>query len=327
MSRGKKGIIHFMDFSWHKISNPFFVLAPMEGATDTVFRQIVFLCGKPDIYFTEFTNVEGLISKGFEQVTQRLKFTDFETPIIAQLWGINPDNFYESSKMVSKMGFAGIDINMGCPERTVVRHGACSGLIKTPELAKEIIEAVKKGSNGLPISVKTRIGFSTIQTDEWILFLLKQNLDALTVHFRTSREMSLVPAHWEEAIKIVKSKNTIAKNTVLIGNGDVETVAEGKEKAEKYGLDGIMIGRGVFHNPFVFNPKVDYELMPKEEKIKLLLTHLDIFEETWKGEKRKYDPLKRFFKIYIQGFDGAAELREILMQTKSIEEAREVLEN
>lgn len=314
-----------MHFSWQDLPKPLFVLAPMEGGTDTVFRQIVISCGRPDVVFTEFTNVEGLISKGKEEVGKRLLFTQNEHPIIAQIWGITPSAFYEAAKQVSKMGFDGIDINMGCPEKTVVKHGACSALIENPSLAKEIIQEVKRGVPNLPVSVKTRIGFKTIQTDKWISFLLKQNLDALTVHFRTQKEMSNVPAHWEEATKIVNLKNKISKRTILIGNGDVETKEEGLALAKKYGLDGIMIGRGVFHNPYVFDSHINYEAQTKEQRIKLLIKHLTLFEKTWKMP-HKYAPLKRFFKIYISSFDGAADLREKLMLTQNISETRKVLE-
>lgn len=317
-----------MSFVWSNLPKPFFALAPMEGGTDTVFRQIVISCGRPDVVFTEFTNVEGLRSKGKEEVGKRLIFDKKEHPIIAQIWGITPSAFYEAAETVAKMGFDGVDINMGCPEKTVVKHGACSALIENPKLAGEIIKAVKKGLQSagrrIPVSVKTRIGFKTIKTGEWITFLLKQNLDALIVHFRTQKEMSNVPAHWEEAIKISRIRDQESIKTVIIGNGDVETKRGGLALANKYELDGIMIGRGAFHNPYVFNEKINYEKQPKEQRIKLLVKHLDLFENTWK-EKRKYAPLKRFFKIYINGFEGAADLREKLMLTQNIEEARKIL--
>ncbi len=315
-----------MSFAWDKLPKPFFALAPLEGATDTVFRQIVSDCGRPDVFFTEFTNCEGLLSKGGKHVGKSLRFTKKELPLIAQIWGTNPESFFKVSKLLVEMGFDGIDINMGCPERTVVRHGACSALIQNKELAKEIIEATKKGAGNLPVSVKTRIGFKTIATEEWIGFLLQRDLDALTVHFRTQKEMSKVPAHWEEAEKVVKLRNKLSPKTIIIGNGDVLTKKQGVMLAKRYNIDGIMIGRGVFQNPYVFNEKVDYKIMPKEDKIELLRKHLNLFEETWGTEdKRSYPPLKRFFKIYIQGFDGASELRDKIMETSSIEESRKIL--
>jgi tRNA-dihydrouridine synthase len=231
------------------------------------------------------------------------------------------------------MGFDGIDLNMGCPEKNVVAHGCCSALIENPTLAKEMIEATKKGAGDLPVSVKTRIGFKNIKTAEWIGFLLKQDLAALTVHFRTQKEMSLVPAHWEEAEKVIKLRNSFAPKTIILGNGDVLSKKQGKDLAKKYGLDGIMIGRGVFQNPYVFDEKVDYASLPKEERIKLLQKHISIFKDTWgskhplseRGYLKSYPPLKRYFKIYIQGFDGASDLREKLMLTQNLEEAEAVL--
>lgn len=315
-----------MSFSWKKLDKPFFALAPMEGATDTVFRQIIASCGRPDVFFTEFTNCEGILSPGFEKVAVRLKYSEFERPIIAQIWGTNPESFYRVAQKLSEMKFDGIDINMGCPERAVIKHGACSALINNPKLAKEIIDATRSGAGSLPLSVKTRIGFKTIEIDPWIGFLLEQKLDALTVHFRTQKEMSLVPAHWEEAARVVALRNKLSQNTILIGNGDVLTKTHGRKLSKLYGLDGIMIGRGVFHNPYVFNEDIDYENLTKKEKLELLIRHLDLFEKTWGDNNKSYPPLKRFFKIYIQGFEGAGDLREKIMKTNSIKEAREVLQ-
>lgn len=322
-----------MKFSWQSLKKPFFALAPMEGGTDTVFRQIIASCGRPDVMFTEFTNVEGLLSSGRQEVERRLFFENLEKPLIAQIWGKNPDAYYQVSKQLKGDGFDGIDINMGCPERTVVKNGCCSALIENQPLAKEIIEAVRKGSDGLPVSVKTRIGFKTIETERWIGFLLEQNLDALTVHLRTQKEMSNVPAHWEEARKIVKIKKQKGKSTILIGNGDVFNLKQGRELSNKYDLNGIMIGRGAFYNPYVFDEFVDYETQTKEQRIELLKKHLNLFEKTWLEKykvddttyKKLYPPLKRYFKIYISGFEGASDLRVELMQTKSINEVKAVL--
>lgn len=314
-----------MKFSWSNLTKPFFVLAPMEGATDTVFRQIVASCAPPDIYFTEFTNVQGLLSAGNKQVAQRLKYSKKEKPIIAQIWGNNPEYFSKATKEIVKMGFDGIDINMGCPEKNIVKKGSCSGLIRTPLIAKEIIDATRLEAKGLPVSVKTRIGFSEIERT-WIEFLLHQNLDALTLHLRTVKEMSKVPAHWELAKEFVELKDKISPKTVLIGNGDVENVTEGELKAKETGLDGIMIGRGVFHDPYAFSKSKSLHKLSISEKFELLNKHLDLFEKTWKDEK-SFPPLKRYFKIYINGFDGASDLREKLMETSNINGARIVLAN
>ena len=334
---------------WQKLPKPIFMLAPMEDVTDTVFRQILLTTGRPALFFTEFTNVDGMFSKGSEHVTKRLKFTPQEKPLIAQIWGMNPENFYKAAKEIKDMGYDGIDLNMGCPQHDVTSHGACSALIKNHPLATEIIRATQEGSRshssgqagGLPVSVKTRIGFGTIQTEEWIGFLLTHNLPALTIHGRTVKEMSKVPAHWDEIGKAVMLRNqmqkdysssersesrssrqarTIKYKTLIIGNGDVMSIAEAEEKAKQYGLDGIMIGRGIFHNPWLFHPKIDPTAKTLQERLKLLQNHVQLYQNTW-GTAKQYAPLKKYFKIYLSGFEGAAEIRGKFMETTTPEEA------
>src|SRR3989344_3336791 len=240
---------------WHELPKPIYVLAPMEGVTDTVFRRVINYCGRPTVYFTEFTNVDGLFSKGAKQVEHRLMFTPEEKPLIAQIWGMRPENYTKAAIKIKEMGFDGIDINMGCPEKNVVKRGACAGLIHNPKLVAEIIEATKEGANSLPVSVKTRLGIGEIETEEWVSFLLKQSLNALTIHLRTAREMSGPPPHWEELPKAVALRNEINPKTILLANGDIESVTEAKEIVKKFGIDGVMIGRGIFKNPFLFEDK------------------------------------------------------------------------
>lgn len=312
-----------MKFNWRDLPKPFFVLAPMENATDTVFRQIVISCARPDVMFTEFTNVKGLISSGNKVVSQRLKFEPKEQPMIAQIWGTDPDAYFKAAEIVASMGFSGIDINMGCPEKNIVKKGSCAGLIRNPKLAKEIISKTKLSAARIPISVKTRLGFTKIELD-WIKFLLEQDLDALTVHLRTRKEMSKVPAHWELAADIVKLKNEVNPNTILIGNGDIKNVTEGEKICKDTGLDGIMIGRGIFHDPYAFSKDKSLHELTKEEKLELLNKHLNLFEKIW-NEEKSFHPLKRYFKIYVNGFNGASDLREKLMETTNINEAKSVL--
>lgn len=309
---------------WQDIRKPILCLAPMDAVTDTVFRRIIAGCGAPDIFFTEFTNVEGLFSKGSKQVLKRFQYTPLEKPLIAQIWGLRPELFYKAAGLVDELGFDGIDINMGCPVHDVAARGACSGLIKNPSLAKEMILATQEGSRGLPISVKTRIGFSKIQTEEWISFLLSFNLDALIIHGRTAKEMSKVPAHWDEIGKVVTLKNKLNPRTVVIGNGDVMSLFDAHEKIRKYGVDGLMVGRGIFHNPWFFNPKIDPSRVSREERLKLLLEHTKLFIDTW-GETKDFNILKKFYKIYVSGFDGASELRARLMDTQNREEVEKIL--
>lgn len=310
---------------WKELPRPFTVLAPLDGVTDVVFRQIITEIGKPDVLFTEFTMTDGLLSKGRERVAENLLYNPDQQPLVAQIWGIKPENFYIVAKEIQTRGFAGIDINMGCPDRTVIRDGACSGLIKHPELAAEIIQATKEGAPNLPVSVKTRIGFEEAHIEEWIGHLLKQNLAALTVHLRTVAELSKVDAHWEFMPQIVALRNQLAPDTLLIGNGDIRTLDEIHDKFKKYACAGFMVGRGIFANPWIFNNKVDMTKVSSNERIQLYLHHIDLFEERWQG-KKNFALLKKFAKTYISNFDGAAEFREKLMEAKTMQELRKSLE-
>ena len=311
---------------WKDLPKPFTVLAPLDGVTDVVFRQVVTEIGKPDVLFTEFTPCEGLVSKGRERVMSNFLFTSEQKPIIAQIWGTKPEQFFHVAKEVSQMGFSGIDINMGCPERVVVKNGACSALIKNPTLAAEIIQATKEGAGELPVSVKTRIGFGTPIIEEWIGFVLRQNIAALTVHLRTVAEMSKVPAHWEMMPEVMRLRNEIAPETVLIGNGDIGSFADIKEKYEIYGCDGFMIGRGIFANPWVFNKEIQMENKTVKERIDLYLHHIALFDKQWQGT-HNFALLKKFAKTYISNFPEASELRVKLMESKNIGELRETLEH
>lgn len=298
------------------------VLAPMEDVTDTVFRRVVLETGGiPDLMFTEFTNVEGVQSRGREHVIHRLKYIEEERPLIAQIWGITPEDYYNTAKYILELGYDGIDINMGCPVKKIIKKGACSALIKNPALAKEIVLAVKEGvSEKIPTSIKTRIGFNSINTEEWITFLLKEcQPEALTVHGRTVKEMSSVPNHWEEIAKISLIREQYSPNTIILGNGDVMSLIEAYKKAEENNLDGIMIGRGIFHNPWLFNENLEYNTIDKNIKINLLKYHLKLWNEEW-GQIKNFAMLKRFIKIYIKDFDGAKEIRTSLMEIKNLDE-------
>lgn len=307
---------------WQNLPQPFFVLAPMEGVTDVVFRHVVAHAAAPDVYFTEFVNAASFCSpKGRHSTRSRLDFTEDEKPLVAQIWGTSPANFKDMSIALAEMGYSGIDINMGCPVKDVVKTGACSALIETPELAGKLIAAAKE--SGLPVSVKTRIGFKTRKTEEWLGFLLQQDIAALTIHARTAREMSKVPARWEEFDIAVALRDKLAPSTPIIGNGDIKDREHGEALVREYGLDGIMIGRGVFTNPYCFEK--DPKTHSREELLDLLHYHLGLFDEASRTYPRTFDPLKRFFKIYIRDFSGASELRDQLMHAKSTGEARDLL--
>lgn len=307
---------------WQKLPAPFTVLAPMDGVTDMVFRQIITQIGKPDVLFTEFVSCDGLMSIGRKRVEQRLLFKPNEQPVVAQIWGANPKNFYEAAKLVKKSCFSGIDINMGCPHRPVVKSGACSGLIKNPTLASEIIRATKEGAGSLPVSVKTRIGFETEKIEEWIGFLLQQNLAALTIHLHTVAELSRVTAHWELMPRILEIRNKYAPKTVIIGNGEIASLNDVNEKYKEYGCGGFMIGRGIFANPWFFDISREKAGIPIEERFETFLRHINLYEKTW-GSKKNYANLKKFCKAYINNFPGAAKYREKIMEAKSLEQLRE----
>lgn len=303
---------------WRELPRPFLVLAPLEGVTDTVFRQIIASCAKPDVFFTEFTSAEGFCSEGKERVAENFVFIQYETPIIAQIWGKDPDMLYQTAKAVSAMGFAGIDINMGCPDRAVVKSGCGAAMIDTPEVAKATIAAVRRGAESLPVSVKTRLGNKKIDTERWITFLLEQNIDALTIHGRTAKELSKVPAHWDEIAKAVAIRDRMRVPTVIIGNGDVKDAIDALEKHKEYGVDGVMIGRGIFQNPWAFDR--NGHVGTTSELLDIMERHIKLFTTTW-GEKKHYAILKKFYKIYVNGFHGATDWRERFMATNSAEEA------
>lgn len=305
---------------WEKLPAPFFVLAPMDDVTDTVFRQLIGSLAAPDLYFTEFVSVDGLQSVGRRNLLKRIQFTANERPIIAQIWGKNPDNYYKTAGELVELGFDGIDINMGCPVKAVVKNGCCSALIENRDLAVEIIKATQAGSDGrLPVSVKTRLGFSKIDLS-WHALLLEQKLDALSVHGRTSKQLSDVPADWHKLGEISKLRDQLSPTTKIVGNGDVMNRQQGIELATEHGIDGIMIGRGVFADPFVFATDSPWPTYTRQQRIQLFAQHVKLFSETWKNKERNIHTLNKFCKMYIQSFDGAKELREKLMSAKKTQE-------
>ncbi len=303
---------------WQDLPRPILALAPMEDVTDTVFRRIVAAAARPTVFFTEFTSVDGLFSRGREEVIHRFDYTPGEHPIVAQIWGNTPELFYKAAKLIADMKFDGVDINAGCPQKSVTSRGGGACLIQDPPLMKEIISATKEG--GIPVSVKTRLGYKKI-SDDWIQFLLEQNLDALIIHGRTVSELSKVPAHWDEIGKAVALKNHMKKDTIMIGNGDVADYADAREKCKTYGTDGAMIGRGIFHNLWAFDRNGITHMDDHKELFRMMRKHMALFEKTG----RNFAILKKFFKIYVQGFPHASEVRERLMETNSPEEAEAML--
>lgn len=299
----------------------------MYDVTDTVFRQMVGLCAPPDMYMTEFVNVDGLQSAGRQRLLHFLKLEKTDVPVVAQIWGKDPENYYKTAQDLVSMGFSGIDINTGCPDKTITKNGCCAAYIK-PENRQhfaQILEATKKGAGDLPVSVKTRLGWN--ETDfSWHEFLLRQDLSMLTVHGRTKKEMSKVPARWEEIAHIARLRDEISPDTKIIGNGDVETVAQAKELMSTHGLDGVMIGRGIFKDPYLFSgaPEI-WESKSPSQKIDLYIAHLELYKSTYSEGERRFDPVKKFMKVYISGFDGASAIRDQVARTHSVDEAVKVL--
>lgn len=315
-------LIHTMTTFWNELPRPFFILAPMEAVTDVVFRHVVAAAAPPDVWFTEFTNATGWAHAGDKAIGGRLIKTDDENPIVAQLWGADPESMEKLAIHCADLGYHGIDINMGCPDQSAVKSGGGSGMIKNPDNAAAIIAAAKK--SGLPVSVKTRLGYSRVdEWPEWLGHLLRQDIVNLTIHLRTKKEMSKVPAHFELIDEIKQLRDEIAPNTLLTINGDIEDRTQGMALVEKHGVDGVMIGRGVFHNPFAFGDMTDIDA---DAKLNLLRLQLSLYDQYSRHTGRPFDTLKRFFKIYVRDFEGAAELRDQLMHTKNTDEVRAILD-
>lgn len=309
---------------WKDISKPITVLAPMDDVTDLVFRETISRIAKPDVMFTEFTSAEALCSIGKEKVARKLAYTENQRPIVAQIWGSNPEAFKKAAIYIKELGLDGIDINMGCPDKYIMKKGSGAALVKNKKLAEELINAVNNGAPNLSLSIKTRLDNDQILTEEWISFLLEQSINALTLHARTAKDLSKVPTNWDEIGKAVKLKNKINPEVTIIGNGDVRSYKEIVEKYSVYGVDGVMVGRGIFHNPWLFDKSETTKVRSKKEYFGLLKEHTKLFNETW-GNSKNFAVMKKFFKIYIKDFRGANKLRQQLMDTKSYEEFSKII--
>lgn len=301
---------------WEHLPRPFFVLAPLANITDHSFRQFIIRHKKPDVLWTEFVAADGLCHlAGRKALIRDLRFDENERPIVAQLFTGHPENMFEAAKLIKRLGFDGIDINMGCPDKNVIRQGAGSACMKDPALAQAIIRAAMAGVRAddcepIPVSVKTRIGWNRDELEAWLPKILETKPATVTLHLRTKKEMSLVPAHWDRMVRAVAIRDDISPETLLIGNGDVQTVEEAREKCLTTGCDGVMIGRGVFGNPWVFDETKTSVTVRERIDAMLLLTKL--FTEAW-GNTKSFELLKKHFQAYVVGFPGARELRAELM--------------
>ena len=319
---------------WNELQKPIFALAPMEDVTDTSFREIVARIADPQylsILYTEFTSVDGMNHPiGKVRVGERLLVSETEKQIlkqknirlVSQIWGRKPELFHKiAAEITAEYEFDGLDINMGCPVKNVVKNGCCSALINEPILAKEIILATKEATH-LPVSVKTRTGIKNHDTEIWISQIMETRPAAIILHGRTQKQQSDGLADWEEIAKGARVRDRMNPETRFLGNGDVLSVAQGEELCEKYSLDGVMIGRGIFHNPWFFNPRLNS--LSKAEKLQQLMLHTQLFERNW-DTKKNLNILKRFYKIYTNDFPGAAKVRAELMEAKTYSEVYQIV--
>ncbi|OHA85264.1 MAG: hypothetical protein A2481_01525 [Candidatus Yonathbacteria bacterium RIFOXYC2_FULL_47_9] len=312
---------------WADLKKPFFVLAPMADVTDCAFRQMIAKYsrhgeegGGPDVFWTEFVSADGLCSPGREALLRDLEFSDREHPIVAQIFGSHPEHMRQTAALIKELGFDGIDINMGCPDKSIEKQGAGAAHIKDPKLAQEIIRAVMEGAAGLPVSVKTRVGYNTEDLEGWLGAILETKPAVITVHARTRKELSLVPARWE----LVKRAKELAKGTgtLIIGNGDVQDLADAQAKADASGADGVMIGRGVFGTPWLFD-RARTAPPSLAEKFEIMVEHTHLYEKLL-GDIKNFAIMKKHYKAYVNGFDGAKELRVHLMEAKNADEVERI---
>ncbi|MEI6660448.1 MAG: tRNA-dihydrouridine synthase [bacterium] len=317
-----------MNNFWDKLPKPFFALAPMADVTDAAFRRIICKYGKPDVTWTEFVSADGLVnSEGREALKIDLMYTEAERPIVAQLFSSNPVKMREACKFVAELGFDGIDINMGCPDKSIEKQGAGAAIMKNMKVAGEIIQAVKDGiadaGKSIPVSVKTRVGYNKVQIDEWVPFLLAQGIDALTIHARTRKEMSSVPARWEHVKEVVDIRNKMGVKTKILGNGDVLDIDHARKLAEETGCDGVMLGRAIFGNPWLFAGKKE---IPLKEKLSVMVEHTKLYEELL-GKHKNFSIMKKHYKAYVNGWDGAKEFRMKLMEAENAGQVKQIVQD
>ncbi len=319
---------------WKDLPRPFFALAPMADVTDVAFRRIIAKYSMldvrhqasadvrrsqrgPFVMWTEFVSADGLAlapDEGKKILQKDLEYSEEERPIVAQFFGSNPKTMEQAAALARELGFDGVDINMGCPDRSIEKQGAGAAHIKDPARAQEVIYAIQQGGGGLPVSVKTRLGYNKDELDTWLPTLLETNLAAVTIHARTRKEMSKVSAHWERIRRAVAIRNDIGSDTLILGNGDIKDMADARKKVQESGADGAMLGRAIFGNPWLFSEQVP----TLKKKLNVLVEHTKLFEELL--PHKNFAVMKKHYKAYVKGFDGASELRAKLMETKSAEE-------
>ena len=332
---------------WHNLPKPILVLAPMADVTDASFRRMIAkysahtrkdgTMGGPDVMWTEFVSADGLMratKEGKEKLMADLIYSEEERPIVAQLFSSHPEHMEQASLLARELGFDGVDINMGCPDRSIERQGCGSAMIKNPKNAQEIVRAAKRGAGIIPVSVKTRVGYNHDTLDEWLPALLEVEPAVITVHARTRKEMSKVPAQWSRVARAVSIRNGMqgdawraqhpTKNqTLIFGNGDVTSIADAHLKAQESGADGVMLGRAIFGNPWLFHPVHDLNSVPLEDRLRVMVEHTRLFTELLPF--KNFAIMKKHYKAYVHGFDGAKELRVELMEQESVDAIEEVV--
>lgn len=325
---------------WAHLKKPFFVLAPLADVTDASFRRIIAKYSKPGVMgamWTEFVSADGLVrapEEGRKKLLADLMYSESERPIVAQFFSSKPEMMEKAAALANELGFDGVDINMGCPDRSIEKQGAGAAMIKTPELAKEVIEAAKKGAKGLPVSVKTRIGYNKNELETWVPHLLSAHPAALTIHARTRKEMSLVPAQWEKIARAVQIRDELAPEVLILGNGDAADIPDARKRAEESGADGVMLGRAIFGNPWLFAepfpPEATATIYSNDrqalkKRLEVMVEHTKLFEELL--PHKSFALMKKHYKAYVNGFDNAAELRGRLMDAKDAGEVARIVDN
>lgn len=321
---------------WKDLPKPIFVLAPLADVTDAAFRRMIAKYsrhtradgteGGPDVFWTEFVSADGLCratEEGKAKLMADLIYTDEERPIVAQLFSATPEYMERAAALCQELGFDGIDINMGCPDKGIEKQGCGAAMIKNPERAREVIRAAKRGAPRLPVTVKTRVGYSQDQLEEWLPELLAEEPAVITVHARTRKDMSKVPARWERVARAVEIRNALGSQTLIFGNGDALSIEDAQLKAAASGADGVMLGRAIFGNPYLFHPEKDISTVTIEERLQVMVEHSKLFEELL--PHKSFAIMKKHYKAYVNGFDGAAPLRARLMEAENSSEVEAVV--
>ena len=318
---------------WQNIKKPIMVLAPLADVTDPAFRRIIAKYGKPDVMWTEFISADGLFLGGYDHLIKDLAFTEAERPLIAQFFTAKPEMMKKAAELACDLGFDGIDINMGCPDKSVEKQGSGAAHIKDYKRAQEIIraamEGAKKDGKNLPVSIKTRIGYNKNELETWLPALLETEPAVVTIHARTRKEMSNVPARWGHVARAIEIRNNFknkdgkGSQTLIFGNGDVVDLDDAKKKAEETGCDGVMLGRAIFGNPWLFNKEKNRENISILERLNVMVEHTKLFEEHL--PYKNFATMKKHYKAYVNGWDGAKELRMKLMETKNADEVEKTV--